>query len=126
MGVRLSIDDFGTGYSSLSVLKKFPVCRLKVDRSFVQDIEVDDDDRIITRAVIALAHSLNLEVVAEGVETQGQLDYLRELHCDGVQGYLLGKPQAAEDIAPLLARSSGAANDEYEKPAEVVELFEAA
>ena len=111
MGVRLSIDDFGTGYSSLSALKRFPVRRLKVDRSFVRDIETDEDDKTITRAVIALAHSLNLEVVAEGVETQGQLDYLRELKCDDVQGYLLGKPVAAEEIPVFLTRARAAAND---------------
>ena len=98
MGIALSIDDFGTGYSSLSYLKRFPARVVKIDRAFVDGLPDDGDDLAITRAVIAMAHSLKLTVVAEGVETQAQLQVLRQLGCDQVQGYLLGRPMPASDL----------------------------
>ncbi len=102
MGVELAIDDFGTGYSSLSYLKLFPVNRLKIDRSFVKDLETDLDDAAIAAATIALAHKLGKEVVAEGVETEGQLSFLRDQQCDVIQGYLFSRPRSAGDISGYL------------------------
>ncbi len=106
LGVRLSIDDFGTGYSSLSYLKRFPVDIIKIDRSFVRDVPHDVDDAAIVTGIVALAHSLRLEVVAEGVETEAQLHFLREQSCDLLQGYYLSKPVPAEQFErDLLARA---------------------
>ncbi len=102
MGMHTSIDDFGTGYSSLGYLKRFPLDSLKVDRSFVQDVPGDLDDVAITQAIIGLAHSLGLKVVAEGVETSAQLDFLRRQHCEQIQGYIFSEPLPAEEFAKLL------------------------
>ncbi|HEU4589046.1 MAG TPA: EAL domain-containing protein [Gemmatimonadales bacterium] len=104
MGIQLSIDDFGTGYSSLSYLKHFPVDALKIDRSFVRDLTAVADDAAITSAIIAMAHALELKVVAEGVESEAHLSFLRSQGCDEVQGYLLGRPMPAERFAERLAR----------------------
>ncbi|MBF0167574.1 MAG: EAL domain-containing protein [Alphaproteobacteria bacterium] len=101
-GLSCAIDDFGTGYSSLSALKRFPIRKLKVDRSFVIDIDNDPNDAAIVNAIIAMAHALKLKVVAEGVETQSHLDYLRSLKCDQMQGYLFSPPLAAEKIEGFL------------------------
>ncbi|HKJ65321.1 MAG TPA: EAL domain-containing protein [Desulfopila sp.] len=105
-GVQLSIDDFGTGYSSLSYLKHFPINRIKIDRSFVRDITNVRDNAVIVEAIIAMARSLSLTVVGEGVETEEELDYLAALGCDEIQGYYFSKPVAPEDLFQSLSRSS--------------------
>jgi EAL domain-containing protein (putative c-di-GMP-specific phosphodiesterase class I) len=97
MNVLIALDDFGTGYASLAHLKRFPIDRLKIDGSLVRDIEIDPENTAIVRTVISLGHSLGLEVVAEGVETEAQCAFLRAHGCDGAQGYLFGRPIAAAD-----------------------------
>jgi diguanylate cyclase (GGDEF)-like protein/PAS domain S-box-containing protein len=109
MGVRLAIDDFGTGYSSLAQLNRFPIDTLKVDRSFIRNIPSDAEGRAIAEAIIAMGRTLKLTVVAEGVETDDQRVFLRDLACDQMQGYLFSKPVSADDFAELLRRGSAEA-----------------
>jgi EAL domain-containing protein (putative c-di-GMP-specific phosphodiesterase class I) len=105
MGIRLSIDDFGTGYSSLSYLKRLPIDELKIDRSFVQDLHRDENDRAIAKVIIAMAHTLGLSVVAEGVEIPEHLEFLRSQGCEQYQGYLFSRPVPPDVFAGLLDAS---------------------
>jgi diguanylate cyclase (GGDEF)-like protein/PAS domain S-box-containing protein len=106
LGLRISLDDFGTGYSSLSYLKRFPIDEIKIDRSFVDGLMVDENDTAIVSTILAMAQGLGLRVVAEGVETPLQRDFLTEHHCDEMQGYLFSKPVSAQSIAALLASAN--------------------
>ena len=102
LGVRIAIDDFGTGYSALSQFKRFPVDTLKVDRSFIRDVETVEEDRAITQAIITMGKTLGLTVVAEGVETEEQHNFLRDHTCDEIQGYLFSQPLPPAEFAQLL------------------------
>ena len=102
LGVRLAIDDFGTGYSSLSYLRRYSIDTLKIDRSFVRDVPGDADDSALASAIIVLAQSLHLDVIAEGVETEAQREFLHERGCQVMQGYLFSRPVPAADILALL------------------------
>ena len=102
MGLRLTVDDFGTGYSSLAHIKRFPIDALKIDQSFVRDIPESADDMAICSAIIAMGQSMGFDVLAEGVETQDQLDFLRARGCDSYQGYLRSRPVPAEAFEALL------------------------
>lgn len=102
LGVGISIDDFGTGYSSFHYLKNFPIDRLKIDRSFVRDIQQDPSDAEIVAAIIAMAHNLNIQVIAEGVETEGQMEFLRKHNCDEMQGYFWSPPVTSDSIEQML------------------------
>ena len=106
MGIRLAIDDFGTGYSSLSYLKLFPIDTLKIDRSFVRDVEHDNDDLEIVKTILAMGKTLGMNVIAEGVETEGQKRILMEQGCHVVQGYLLAKPMPIEDLDEVLQQGA--------------------
>ncbi|MEA3270463.1 MAG: EAL domain-containing protein, partial [Pseudomonadota bacterium] len=103
MGVRISIDDFGTGYSSLLYLKRLPASELKIDRGFVRDLAHDTEDAAIVSAIVALGQTLNLRIVAEGVETAEQQAFLTRLGCHSLQGYLLGRPMTAESLSAAMA-----------------------
>ena len=102
LGLRLAVDDFGTGYSSLAQLKRFPIDVLKIDQGFVRDIPQSSDDMAISAAIIAMGHSMDLRVLAEGVETAEQLAFLRERGCDSYQGYFCSRPMPAEAFAALV------------------------
>ncbi len=101
-GFKVSLDDFGTGYSSLSYLRDIPIDTLKIDKSFVDTILLDDSTSIITDAVITMVKKLGLETIAEGVETEEQFEYLKNMHCDNIQGFLLGKPMPSEKLIELI------------------------
>jgi EAL domain-containing protein (putative c-di-GMP-specific phosphodiesterase class I) len=107
LGVHVAVDDFGTGYSSLTYLKRFPVDRLKVDRSFVEHLATDEDDATIVRTIIALGHNFGLKVVAEGVESPDQLEFLRRHQCDEVQGFYFGQPVASTQFLEAFAKFTG-------------------
>jgi EAL domain-containing protein (putative c-di-GMP-specific phosphodiesterase class I) len=104
LGVSLAVDDFGTGYSSLSYLRTFPLCTLKIDRSFIKDLPADEDAANLTAGIIALAQRLRMKVVAEGVETLEQVGFLRAHRCDEIQGYYISKPITAEEMSLFLER----------------------
>ena len=106
MGLTLAIDDFGTGYSNFGYLKQFRVSKLKIDRSFVRDVAVNPDDAAITTAIISMARNLNLKVIAEGVEDEAQMSFLRAHQCDEIQGYYFSKPLPVDKVADKLRDNS--------------------
>lgn len=106
IGITISVDDFGTGYSSLGYLKEFPVDALKIDRSFIVNMKDGDSGVAMVAAIISLAHALNLSVVAEGVETEVELNILKQQNCDFVQGYYFSKPLSVQDFTKKLAELS--------------------
>ena len=117
-GIHLAIDDFGTGYSSLSYLKHFSIDRLKISQTFVRDIPIDPDNEAIVEAIIGMAHSLHLKVVAEGVETKAQFDFLRKQKCQEMQGFYFAPPMSLEALAAFIRKGYGvgeygAGPDEY-------------
>jgi len=116
LGVGIAIDDFGTGYSGLAYLKRFPIDTVKIDQSFVRDLTVDPEDAAIVTAIVAMARSLDVEVVAEGVETEEQLEQLKRLGCRRAQGFLLARPMSAASVARRLAAPSGEKRTTVENP----------
>lgn len=114
LGVRLAIDDFGTGYSSLSNLKRLPLDKIKIDQSFVRDLPDDLDDAVIANTINAMAHSLGFSVIAEGVESKAQADFLENIGCHEAQGYLYGKPVSVAEFTKLLEsnKKTGKKNDD--------------
>lgn len=122
IGMSVSVDDFGTGYSSLTYLKKLPLDSLKIDQSFIKDLATDNDDKAIVRAVIVMAHSLNLSVIGEGVELKEQLDFLIKNSCNSAQGYLFSRPVNLENFIALLHQqvndNSSACNNQESKTPE--------
>jgi c-di-GMP phosphodiesterase len=106
LGVNIALDDFGTGYSSLSYLRQFPVDVLKMDRAFISDLDRDSTSRRIVHSVVDLAHGLNMEVVAEGVESDEQYAQVRELDCDSYQGFHFGRPRPREEMELVLAQTA--------------------
>jgi EAL domain-containing protein (putative c-di-GMP-specific phosphodiesterase class I) len=104
MNIQLAVDDFGTGYSSLGYLRRFPIHRLKIDRSFIDYVPMSQHDATITRAIVSLAHNLNLNVIAEGVETQAQLAFLADTGCEEIQGYLLSRPLDEKAMTSFVER----------------------
>jgi len=108
MGVTLAVDDFGTGYSNFAYLKQLRVSKLKIDRSLIRDVAVNPDDAAITTAIISMARSLSLKVIAEGVEDEAQMSFLRAHQCDEIQGYYFSKPLAVDKVADKLRDNSAA------------------
>jgi EAL domain-containing protein (putative c-di-GMP-specific phosphodiesterase class I) len=102
LGIKISIDDFGTGYSSLAYLQRFPIDKLKIDMAFIRDLTTNADDAAITKAIIDMAHTLKLAVVAEGVETAAQLDFLRAHQCDQIQGFYFSNPAPVAEMEGML------------------------
>jgi EAL domain-containing protein (putative c-di-GMP-specific phosphodiesterase class I) len=113
LGLQLSIDDFGTGYSSLSALKTFPVARLKIDKSFIDGLLADGNDQAVAGAVVSLGRTLNMRVIAEGVETETQAAFLRNINCDEMQGYLFSKPLSARGIEGFVRENLAGAESAF-------------
>ena len=107
LGLRIAIDDFGTGYASLANLKQLPVDQVKIDQSFIRDLVTDPGDAAITRGVIAMAHSMQLSVIAEGVENDAQLTFLRDHRCDEMQGFYLGRAMPAAELVRWIGQRAG-------------------
>ncbi|MGD7036196.1 EAL domain-containing protein [Methylotuvimicrobium buryatense] len=123
-GIGFALDDFGTGYSSLSYLQRLPVARIKIDKSFVANLTSNPSDAAIVRAVVGMAHSLGLKVIAEGVETEGQLGFLRGINCEEIQGYLFSRPLPADDFTLLLREGRSIPPKQIEKPERVLLLID--
>jgi diguanylate cyclase len=105
-GVKVALDDFGTGYSSLNYLRQFPIDALKIDRTFINEVMINSQTAAIVKSIISIAHSLNLPVIAEGVETEEQFNFLYDLHCDFLQGYLISPPVPLEKIEEILMKNT--------------------